>query len=465
MSLSVFKHSFFRSRLGLATLLIIALLIFGLLWRGVFAGRGTDVVYTTEPVARGDIENLVTATGILQPQDYVDVGAQVSGQLKKLHVEVGSEVKAGDLLAEIDATVYAAKVDATRAQLRNQQAQLLEREAQLKLMEINYRRQKNLMLEDATTTESVETADANLKSAQAQLKSLQAQIQQTESTLRVEAANLDYARIYAPIDGTVVSITSRQGQTLNTNQMAPTIMRIADLSSMTVQTQVSEADIGKLHKDMPVYFTTLGSQGRRWYSKLDRIQPTPEVLNNVILYDALFDVPNENRVLMTQMSTQVFFIESQAKDVLLVPMSAVSFATPRGGRPQGERPQGERANAAALTEEQKAEWKKRRDEMKAGNEVKGGDEAKGRDESKAHNEVNDNPDKSAQRPRPAIVKVMDEDGDIEERKVLVGVTNRVQAQIVEGLQEGEKVVSGSTKPNLAKVAPAGGFGGPGMGRR
>jgi membrane fusion protein, macrolide-specific efflux system len=446
MNLPVSKHRFFRSRLGVIALLVSALIVIGLLWRGVFASDETDVVYTTEPVTRGDIENLVTATGTLQPQDYVDVGAQVSGQLKKLHVEVGSEVKAGDLLAEIDATVYAAKVDATRAQLRNQQAQLQEREAQLKLAEINFKRQKNLMSEDATTTEALETADANLKSAQAQLKSLQAQIQQTESTLRVEAANLNYARIYSPIDGTVVSITSRQGQTLNTNQMAPTIMRIADLSTMTVQTQVSEADIGKLRVDMPVYFTTLGSQGRRWYSKINRIQPTPEILNNVILYNALFDVPNENRVLMTQMSTQVFFIESQAKDVLLVPMSAVSFAPPRGDRKQGERPQGERpkdgqANASQPTEEQKSEWKKRRDDMKEG------------------------ADKSANRSRPAIVKVMDEDGDIEERKVLIGVTNRVQAQIVEGLKEGEKVVSGSTKPNLAKVVPAGGFGGPGMGRR
>lgn len=446
MNQPVSKHRFFRSRLGVVAMLVFVLIVIWLLWRVVFAGDEADVVYTTEPVVRGDIENLVTATGTLQPQDYVDVGAQVSGQLKKLHVEVGSEVKAGDLLAEIDATVFAAKVDATRAQLRNQQAQLLEREAQLKLMEINYRRQKNLMLEDATTTEAVETAEANLKSAQAQLKSLQAQIQQIESTLRVEAANLDYARIYAPIDGTVVSITSRQGQTLNTNQMAPTIMRIADLSTMTVQTQVSEADIGKLRVEMPVYFTTLGSQGRRWYSKINRIQPTPEILNNVILYNALFDVPNENRVLMTQMSTQVFFIESQAKDVLLVPMSAVSFAPLRGERlrderPRDERPQGERTNAPQPTEEQKAEWKKRRDEIKEGT------------------------DKSAHRPRPAIVKVMDEDGDIEERKVLVGVTNRVQAQIIEGLKEGEKVVSGSTKPNLAKVAPAGGFGGPSMGRR
>jgi len=444
MNLPVSKHRFFRSRLGVIALLVFILIIVGLLWRSVFAGDETDVVYTTEPVTRGDIEHLVTATGTLQPRDYVDVGAQVSGQLKKLHVDVGSEVKAGDLLAEIDATVYAAKVDATRAQLRNQQAQLQEREAQLTLAEINFKRQKNLLGEEATTTESVETAEANLKSAQAQLKSLQAQIQQTESTLRVEAANLNYARIYSPIDGTVVSITSRQGQTLNTNQMAPTIMRVADLSTMTVQTQVSEADIGKLRVEMPVYFTTLGSQGRRWYSKVDRIQPTPEILNNVILYNALFDVPNENRVLMTQMSTQVFFIESHAKDVLLVPMSALSFAPPfgdqkQGDQKQGDQKQGDRANTSSPTEEQKAEWKRRRDEMKEG------------------------ADKSANRARPAIVKVMKDDGDMEERKVLVGVTNRVQAQIIEGLQEGEKVVSGSSRPNQQKPVAGMGMGGPGMG--
>jgi macrolide-specific efflux system membrane fusion protein len=113
--------------MGAIALLVSVLILAGLLWRSVFYDEEAEIVYTTELVARGDIENLVTATGTLQPQDYVDVGAQVSGQLKKLHVEVGSEVKAGDLLAEIDATVYAAKVDATRAQLRNQQAQLQER--------------------------------------------------------------------------------------------------------------------------------------------------------------------------------------------------------------------------------------------------------------------------------------------------------------------------------------------------
>jgi macrolide-specific efflux system membrane fusion protein len=438
--------------MGLTALVL--LVIVWLLWKFAFGRDENAIVYTTEAVSRGDIENLVTATGTLQPQDYVDVGAQVSGQLKKLHVEVGSEVKAGDLLAEIDATVYAAKVDATRAQLQNQKAQLLDREAQLKLAEISFKREKNLFAEDATTSESLETADASLKSAQAQLKALQAQIQQTESTLRVEAANLNYAKIYAPMDGTVVSITSRQGQTLNTNQMAPTIMRVADLSTMTVQTQVSEADIGKLRKGMAVYFTTLGSQGRRWYSKLDRIQPTPEILNNVVLYNALFDVPNESRLLMTQMSTQVFFIESQAKDVLLVPMSAVSFFQPRGMRPQGNSVQSEKSQ------------NKKTSAKNTGMEITGAEtglETTG--DRKARRDDFGEYGGGAAIPRPASVKVMNENGEVEERNVLVGVTNRVQAQIIEGLKEGEKVVSGSTKPNQTKVAPAGGFGGPGMGRR
>ncbi len=398
------------------------------------ATSDTDVIYTTEAVTRGDIENLVTATGTLQPQDYVDVGAQVSGQLEKLHVEVGSEVKAGDLLAEIDATVYAARVDATRASLRTQQAQLLDREAQLQLAKIKYTREQNLFKEEATTNESLQTAEASLKSAEAQLKALQAQIEQTESTLRVEAANLNYAKIYAPIDGTVVSITSRQGQTLNTNQIAPTIMRIADLSTMTVQTQVSEADIGKLRKGMEVYFTTLGSQGRRWYSKLDRIQPTPEILNNVVLYNALFDVPNEQRVLMTQMSTQVFFIESQAKDVLLVPMSAINFAPPRSEPAATEAGAKGAANSTGQAQEQKR-W--RRDQGAAEGPRPNG--------------------------RPALVKIMKADGKVEERKVLVGVTNRVQAQIIEGLTEGEQVISGSSRPSQVKTVAGMGMGGPGMG--
>ncbi len=306
-------------------LFLFILLVSFWIWKFFISNNDDAAKYITAEVVKADIQNLVTATGILQPHDYVDVGAQVSGQLKKLYVEIGSDVKAGDLLAEIDATVYQARVAGTRAQLMNQQAQLQDKKVQLTLANIRLERQKSLQKEDATTMDALQAADAAYQSAKAQVNVVQAQIHQTEFSLRVEEANLTYSRIYAPISGTVASITSRRGQTLNANQQAPTIMRISDLSVMTVQAQVSEADIGKLRIKMPVYFTTLGSKERRWNSELNRIQPTPEVTNSVVLYNALFEVPNENRTLMTQMSTQIFFVVDEAKDALVIPASAVNF--------------------------------------------------------------------------------------------------------------------------------------------
>src|SRR5690606_10031732 len=132
-------------------------------------------------------------------------GAQVSGQLKKIHVEIGSVVQAGDLLAEIDPTVYRANVDARRAALRNLQATMLDRQAQLALAEQQLQRQRELLAGDATTAEAVQQAEASLKASRAQVEALKAQIEQSESTLRADEANLDYANIYSPISGVVVS--------------------------------------------------------------------------------------------------------------------------------------------------------------------------------------------------------------------------------------------------------------------
>ncbi|MDO9434511.1 efflux RND transporter periplasmic adaptor subunit [Hydrogenophaga sp.] len=326
-------------------LALITLVSLAVLGGGGFAyyrwgpGAKTESAYITATVQRGDIEDQVSATGSLQPRDYVDVGAQVSGQLRKIHVEVGTEVKEGDLLAEIDAETSQARVDASRAQLRSQGAQMAERELTLAKTERDLQRQKNLMVEEATTAETLQNAETAVKTARAQINSLKASMEQLQASMRVEEANLKYTKIYAPISGTVVSITARQGQTLNTNQSAPTILRIADLSVMTVQTQVSEADVSKLRGGMPVYFTTLGGQGRRWYGELKKIEPTPTVTNNVVLYNALFEVPNNNRSLMTSMTAQVFFVVAEAKDVLVVPMSALTIQRGpqgnRGGQPGG----------------------------------------------------------------------------------------------------------------------------------
>ena len=379
-------------------------------WPQVFGKRDPLTAYQFSTVQRGDIEDVVTATGTLQPRDYVDVGAQVSGQLRKIHVEVGDTVNAGDLLAEIDPTVYRARVDASRAQLKNLRAQLKDREAQLALAQIQLRRQRALMAEDATTKESLQTAEASAKSAEAQLEAVRAQIEQIESTLRGDEANLQYARILSPMAGTVVSITARQGQTLNTNQQAPVVMRIADLSTMTVQTQVSEADVSRLKLGMDAYFTTLGGSGKRWQGKLEKIEPTPTVTNNVVLYNALFDVLNPDGLLMTQMTAQVFFVVSQAKDVLLVPLAALSQGAPRAPQPS---PSAAPANGAG-----------RGMGAGAGPGRSGGVVAAGTG------------------PRQGTVKVADERGGVQERKVELGVANRVQAQVLSGLAEGERVVSG-----------------------
>ncbi|NIM43467.1 MAG: efflux RND transporter periplasmic adaptor subunit [Hydrogenophaga sp.] len=437
-------------------------------------GARKESTYITATIQRGDIEDQVAATGSLQPRDYVDVGAQVSGQLRKLHVEVGTEVKEGDLLAEIDAETSQARVDASRAQLRSQQAQMAERELNLVKAERDLQRQKNLMAEEATTAEALQNAETAARTARAQINSLKAQMEQVQASMRVEEANLKYTKIFAPMAGTVVSITARQGQTLNTNQQAPTLLRIADLSVMTVQTQVSEADVSKLRQGMPVYFTTLGGQGRRYYGELKKVEPTPTVTNNVVLYNALFEVPNPNRSLMTQMTAQVFFVVAEARDVLVVPMSALTLQ--RGGPAGRERAgQGGGANApvvanavppsAAASQADKGasppaaaaeprrmdraafeglspeERQRLREQRRAQREAAG----QGRDGAatpSAAAQPGPAP-RGARGPRQAKVKVMKDDGTIEEREVTIGISNRVHAEVLSGLKEGERVVAGT----------------------
>jgi macrolide-specific efflux system membrane fusion protein len=404
-------------------------------WQAAFGQDSSADSVLTAVAQRGDLEDTVTATGTLQPKDFVDVGTQVSGQLKKLHVEVGAIVKAGQLLAEIDSSVYQAKVDGDRAQLQNQRAQLADREAQLELAKLQFARQRNLDRENATTTEALQGAAATQQSALAQADAIRAQIKQTESTLRGDEANLGYTRIFAPIAGTVVSQAAKQGQTLNANQQAPIVMRIADLATMTVQAQVSEADVPKLRIGMDVYFTTLGGSTRRHYGKLRQIPPTPTVVNNVVLYDALFDVENPNQALMTQMTAQVFFVAASAKDAVLVPLAAMRPAAAEG---KSRKPlaTGSDTGADAASKEGGAERKGK------GKGKGGGERAAGSDPRNQYANGR------------ALVAVVGADGKVADREVKVGVTNRVSAQILSGLEPGEKVVIGTKAPVAAAKAQA-----------
>jgi macrolide-specific efflux system membrane fusion protein len=404
-----------------------------------FASNGNPAGrYLTAAVTRGAIEQNVTALGTLQPQQYVDVGTQVTGQLRKLHVDIGAQVEKGELLAEIDPTLLEARVNAARASIRAQSAQVAERQAQVELAAAQHARQRELHAANATSMDSLQQAAAAEKTARAQITALRAQIDQSQSTLKADEANLRYAKLYAPIAGTVVSLTAREGQTLVSSQQAPVILRIANLKTMTVSTQVSEADVPKVAVGMPVYFNTLGQPDRRWQGQVRQILPTPEVVNNVVLYNVLFDVDNGDGALRPQMSAQSFFVIARADDAVTVPMAALQPAGARRPRaaqaaspmdavaavPDADAPGAAKPKPAAVRPRARART----------GAAPGG----------------------APRPRPYVVRVLKPDGQVEERRVTVGVTNRVQAQILSGLEPGESVVVGADDVAGGKGAPPAG---------
>lgn len=330
-----------RTRLALRSagiMLLVGLVAGGAtLLIGARLNAGTSAEpFETAPVTRGDIEESVSALGKLQPRDYVDVGAQASGQLLKLHVREGDKVEAGQLLAEIDSALQEAQVEAGEAELARLQAQILDLDARARFAASREERQARLVRNQFTSTEEHDRAAMEAETAAAQLKMTQAQIRQVSATLRSNRTQLDYTRVYAPMAGTVVSVEARQGQTLVATYQTPQLLRIADLSVMTVWTQVAEADVPKLKPGMPVWFTTLGHPERRWESRVRQILPGPSTSGSagasggttassgVVFYTALFDVPNPEGELRPQMSAQTFFVTAGARGVLVVPTAALT---------------------------------------------------------------------------------------------------------------------------------------------
>ncbi|WP_060481504.1 efflux RND transporter periplasmic adaptor subunit [Pseudomonas sp. NBRC 111119] len=348
----------------------------------------------TVPVTRADIESSVTALGTLQPRRYVDVGAQASGQIRRLHAEVGDQIRKGQLLVEIDPSTQQAKLDAGQFSIESLQAQLAEQRAQHQLAQQQLKRQQSLAATGATREEDLQLAQAQLKVTQARTNMFEAQILQAQANLRSDKAELGYTRIYAPMDGTVVALDVREGQTLNAQQQTPLILRIARLSPMTVWAQVSEADIGKVEPGMRAYFTTLAGGKRRWTSTVRQILPIPPkpldqsnqgggspasatagaTATQVVQYTVLLDVDNPDGALMAEMTTQVFFIAGQASQVLTAPLAALDNSS--------------------------------------------GDDVR-------------------------TAQVLTRDGRVEPRSVRTGLSDRLRVQVLDGLDEGDRLVIGA----------------------
>lgn len=280
-------------------------------------------------VTTGNVREEVTAQGKLEPKEYVDIATQVSGQIKELHIDIGDKVKNGDLLAEVDPRVYESRFEANTAALKTLQAQLSEQKAQTALTRQTHDRYAELTKIDAISKNDWDTAVSNYKAALAREKSIAAQIEQQQSTLKGDETNLGFTKIYATMDGTVVTLNAKVGQTFNAVQSAPTILQLANLNVMTVRAQVAEADVMRLKPEMQASFSTLGDLNEKWQGRVRQILPSPQVVNDVVLYDVLIDVDNKDGRLMNGMSAQISFILAAADNVRLVPVSALTTPAPK----------------------------------------------------------------------------------------------------------------------------------------
>tara|TARA_R110002094_G_scaffold45877_1_gene57634 strand:- start:254 stop:1453 length:1200 start_codon:yes stop_codon:yes gene_type:complete len=356
-------------------------------WHYYFAASGKPAVLTV-PVYRGNIEETVVATGALEPKEIVSVGAQVSGRIDTLFVELGQHVRAGDMIAQIDARTRTNDLLTAEASLANVKAQLAARQASLIQAEQSFKRQQQMIAGQATSAAEFESAKASLEAARADVRALEAQIKAAEVAKATAEVNLGYTRVQAPINGVVVAIVTKQGQTVNAVQSAPTIVIIANLDVMTVKAEVSEADVIKVKEGMPVYFTVLGDPETRYHAMLQQIEPAPEEIVNLvssstatasststaIYYNALFDIENEQGRLRALMTAEVSIVLAEAKDTLLIPATALG---PR--------------------------------------------------------------DKDGR----YSVQVLQDNDTVAVKSVAVGINNKVQAEILEGLEEGDKVIVSS----------------------
>lgn len=302
-----------------------------------------STAYITEPVKRGTLSQTVSATGELSSSHLVDVGAQATGQIKKLHVKLGQQIKKGDLIAEIDSTTQKNELATNKAKLETYKAQLASAKIALNSADKKYKREKALWAENATSKEELESAQDAYAEAEAKITELQSSIKQTQISINTSETDLGYTRITAPMDGTVVALPVEEGQTINAVQSSPTIIQLADLHTMLNKMQIAEGDITKVQKGQKIKFTILSEPDTPIDAVLESIDPAQTTVSDTtdstntgsdssdsaIYYYARALVPNPEGKLSIGMTTQNTIYIRSADNVLTIPVLSVKK---RGGK-------------------------------------------------------------------------------------------------------------------------------------
>ena len=288
--------------------------------------RSNKVQYETQKLEKCTITQVVEASGTINPVNIVSVGSTVSGLMKEIYVDFNSEVKKGQLLAQIDPANFQASVDQNRAQINNAQANLAKLNAQMVMTEKTYNRYKNLYAKNFIAKSELDQAESDYLAQKASVGAQRASIAQARATYNTAMTNLGYTRIIAPVDGTIISRDIDVGQPVAASFQAPELFKIAqDLTKMQIEVNVSEADIGKVKEGQQVQYTLDGYPDSIFYGKVTQVRLDSTVTSNVVTYTVIVSVSNEDLKLKPGMTANVSIITSRNKDVMCAPSIALKY--------------------------------------------------------------------------------------------------------------------------------------------
>ncbi|WP_349963184.1 efflux RND transporter periplasmic adaptor subunit [Rhizobium sp. ZPR3] len=345
----------------------------------------------TAVVSRGSVEEVVLALGSLEPSSMVRVGAQVTGQIKALDAHVGRTVKPGDLLVEIDDVPQRNALRIAQAKVKDMIAQSRIKEIQIRQAESDLARQRSLIAQDAVAKMAYEEAETKYQILNQDLVSLKAQIEQSNVDLETAQANLSYTRITSPMSGKIVALPVELGQTLNASQTSPTVAVIADLNEMVVKTRISEADVWRTKPGQKAWFTIIGDSQTRYDAPLEAVEYAPPSIAN----DTTADQAKE-----------------PAKDTAIYYHGVLRVKNSQG-RLRPKMTAQVRISVGHAGDVLLVPWAAL---------------------------------SSRQADGSYVAKVKEADGRISERSVRIGLTDKIQAEIVEGLHDGEVVLLNVSAP-------------------
>jgi HlyD family secretion protein len=447
--------------------ILLLLIIAGLGVGGWFyfrSGNDDAPEYQTAAVVRGNVTQAVTATGTLNPVVKVQVGSQISGNIQKLFADFNTEVKAGQVVAQLDPATYQAVVHQI-------EAELLSAEAALRLAEFTAKRQRDLTAQKIGTAAALDDAEAGLSQAQATVAIRKAQLSKAK-------VDLGRCTIYAPIDGVVISRDVDVGQTVAASLSAPIIFVIAnDLRKMQINTSVAEADVGNIEMGQNVEFTVDAYQYRKFRGKVVQVRNMPITVQNVVTYDTIIEVSNDDLKLKPGMTANVSIIINEREDVVKVPNAALRFRPPQdpqkptpapgGPTPGGPTPAGppDRRVASATPGQPTPNGEPT---AAGGNAARGergerrGRGGPGGGSGGRRREGGGAPGGPMERTVYLFVA-----GQPQPTKVKLGISDGIHTEVIEGLKEGDVMVTGVTTPQGAETSQRPGsspFGGGGMRR-